>query len=224
MHQKLQNNTRKSILLNIIQATIGLIAFGIGLHFTIQANIGVFPWDVLNLGISKQTGIIYGNVSVMISLGVIAVDLLLKEKIGFGTIIDALIVGKTVDFCNWIGIVKQQDNIYIGIVMMFFGLVIMGFSQFAYMRSGLSCGPRDALLVALGKRLRRVPIGIVSVGIMAVVLTIGWFLGGPVGIGTLMSVFCTGPIMQMAFRIMKFDPLEVHHQDIITSCKILLGK
>ena len=117
MHQKLQNNTRKSILLNIIQATIGLIAFGIGLHFTIQANIGVFPWDVLNLGISKQTGIIYGNVSVMISLGVIAVDLLLKEKIGFGTIIDALIVGKTVDFCNWIGIVKQQDNIYIGIVI-----------------------------------------------------------------------------------------------------------
>lgn len=224
MDYSLQNKTRKSILINILQATLGLIAFGVGLHFTIQANIGVFPWDVLNLGISKQTGIQYGNVSVMVSLCVVIIDLLLKEKIGFGTVIDALIVGKTVDFCNWIGLVKLQSNLYAGIGMMFVGLFIMGFSQFVYMRSGLSCGPRDALLVAMGKRFRKVPIGFVNVGIMAVVLAIGFVLGGPVGIGTLISVLCTGPIMQLAFTIVKFVPLDVEHQDIITSCRILMGK
>ena len=104
---------------------------------------------------------------------------------------------------------------------MFLGLFIMGFSQFIYMKAALCCGPRDALLVALGKRFCKIPIGAVSIAILIDVLAIGWRLGGPIGIGTIVAALGTGPMMQLAFSLVKFKPIEVVHQDLIRTCKTL---
>ena len=173
-NNKLQNQTLGSILKNSLLAALGLFGFGVGVYLTIQANIGVAPWDTFYLGLNGVTGISYGTISVAMSFIIIVIDLLLKERIGIGMLLDAVIVGKTVDLMNWLDLVPAQQNMIVGILVMLIGLVIMGFSQYLYMIAGLCCGPRDSLLVALGKRMPKVSIGIVSTMILVTVFILGW--------------------------------------------------
>ena len=218
---KTENNTIPQIIGHSVVAALGLALFAVGTYFTIQANIGVAPWDCFYLGIQNTFGFQYGNISLCASLIIIVIDLLIRERIGIGTILVALIVGKTVDLCSWLGFLPEQTDPVMGVVIMVIGLIINGFGQYIYMKMALCCGPRDALLVGLSRRISRVPIGIVSVMIMAAVLVLGWALGGPVGIGTIIGTFCTGPIMQGVFHIMKFRPKEIEHQDMIMTAKAI---
>ena len=218
------NNTRKNILLNTLLAVAGLFLFSVGVYFTIQANIGVAPWETFNLGLSGTLGIKYGTASIIISLVIVGIDLLLKEKIGIGMLLDSLLVGKFVDLLNWIQLLPVQKTIWSGILIICIGMFIMGFGQSIYMKAALGCGPRDTLLVGLKRRTSKIPIGIISVGILAVVTLVGWLLGGPIGIGTVICAFLEGPIMQLVFSIVHFNPTEVRHQDIPDSFRILFKK
>jgi len=221
---QLQNQTAGSILKNSLLAAFGLFCFGVGIYLTIQANIGVAPWDTFYLGVNRVTGIQYGTISIITSFVVIGIDLLLKERIGIGMVLDAIIVGKTVDLLNWLDLISPRQNLFSGILLMLAGLTVMGFSQFLYMKAALGCGPRDSLLVALNKRIRNVSAGTVWTGILITVFLMGWALGGPIGIGTIIAVCLQGPLMQMAFNIMKFKPTEVKHQDLIQSMKVIFRK
>lgn len=218
-----KNKTTKDILLNTIRAALGLAFFGVGIYFTIQANIGVAPWDCFYLGIEKATGIKYGNISVCASLIIITIDVILKERIGIGTLTDAIVVGKTVDLCNALNLVSEQTSMWTGIAFMLIGLLINGVGQYIYMQSALCCGPRDGLLLALSKRMPKVPIGAVGVMINGAVLLLGWILGGPIGIGTILGVLLMTPIMQMVFQVMHFEPKAVIHQDLIQSSRVILS-
>lgn len=219
-----QNQNLGSILKNSLLAAFGLFVFGIGVYLSIQANIGVGPWDTFYLGINKATGIQYGTISVTISFIVIGIDILLKERVGIGMLLDAVIVGKTVDLMNWLDLVPAQQNMITGLLIMVVAMFIMGFSIYLYMSAGLCCGPRDTLLVAVGKRLPKVPIGLISSGIMLVVFILGWLLDGPIGVGTVILVLLQGPVMQFAFHVMKFKPIEVVHQDLIQSIKVIFRR
>ncbi len=216
-----KNKSGRSILGNAVVAALGLMLFGFGTYLTIQANIGVGPWDVLNLGLSQTLGLSYGTVSILVSLIIVAIDLLLRGSIGIGMFLDAILVGKTVDLLNWLGLIPARQGLLPGVVLLLIGLVIMGFAQYFYMQAALGCGPRDTLLVCLGKRVPRVPLGVVSICILAVATFIGWRLGGPIGIGTLACAFLTGPIMQLDFRLVRFDPKAVEHQNIIRSWRVI---
>ena len=215
------NNSRKDILINSLLVTLGLFFFAFGVYLTIQANMGVSPYDCLNLGLSKTLGIKYGNASIMVSVVILIIDIIMKEPLGIGMLLDAFLVGKFVDFLNWINLVPYQDKWYIQIPLILIGLFIMGFSQYFYMKGALGCGPRDTMLVGFSRRLKKIPIGIVGVLIHIVVTTIGYLLGGPVGIGTLLCMALTGPFMQIAFKIMKFDATGIEHQNLVASIKVL---
>ena len=206
------NATKAAILTNMLIAAVSLFINGFGIHLTIQANLGAAPWDVLNLGLSKSLGILYGTASVAVSLTILGIDILLKEPIGIAMFIDAIVVGKAVDFFNWTKLVPKCTSPAAGIPLMLLGLVILGYTQYAYMRVSLGCGPRDTLLVGLSKRLKSIPIGVVSIALLGTATLIGWLLGGPVGIGTIICAFASGPIMQLAFRTMHFDATTVTHQ------------
>lgn len=218
------NKTKLEIIRSSFKAAFGLFLFGFGVYLTIQANIGVGPWDVFNLGLSGTFGIKFGTGSIIISLIILAVDLIFREPVGIGMFLDAFVVGKTVDLFNWLGLVKAQENVLIGILMMLAGLFIMGYAQYLYMSAALGCGPRDTLLVALAKRMPKIPIGVISIAILAVVTFIGWRLGGPIGIGTLICAFLTGPIMQLDFRLVNFDATKIIHQNLKESAKVFAGK
>ena len=193
------------------RAAWGLVLFGIGDFLTVRAGIGLAPWDVFSMGLSQHLPLTFGMTCILISLMIVGIDLLLKESIGIGTILDAILVGMTMDICAWLNVIPSPATIWGGLALMTVGMVIMSYSQYLYMSAQLCCGPRDSLLVAIGKRLRKVPIGGVEVLILVVVLGIGFTLGGPVGIGTLWSTLGLGVVMQITFRLISFEPRDMRH-------------
>ena len=153
-----ENRTVGAILLNMVLAAVSLFVNGFGVYLTIQANLGAAPWDVLNLGVSKTLGILYGSASIAISLTILGIDILLREPIGIAMFIDAVTVGKAVDFFNAIHAVPQCHSLLTGIPVMLCGLVILAYTQYTYMIASLGCGPRDTLLVGLAKRVKKIPV------------------------------------------------------------------
>ena len=219
-----ENKTVGAILLNILIAAVSLFFNGFGLYLTIRANIGAAPWDVLNLGISHTFGILYGTASILVSLTILLIDILMKEPVGIAMFIDAIVVGKSVDFFNWLDPVPPCTSLWTSIPLMLAGLVILAYTQYAYMIASLGCGPRDTLMVGLSKRVRRIPIGVVSIIILSTATLIGWLLGGPVGIGTLICAFGAGPIMQLAFRTVRFDATAIRHQRLSESFRVFFSR
>ena len=218
------NNSRANITKNFFSALVGLLIYGFGTYLTIQANLGVGPWDVLNLGISKTIHITYGIASISISAVMIIAILLLGESIGLGMIAASFTAGLSVDFLNYLDLIQPMNNMIAGIGLMMAGITIRGFSQYIYMKSALGCGPRDAFMVGLGKKVKRISIGIVATIINVSVTLIGWILGGKVGIGTIIFAATAGPIMEFEFNLMHFDAKAVKHQDIRDTFKVLIGK
>ena len=214
------NRTPGAILLNMLIAAVSLFVNGFGIYLTIQANIGAGPWDVLNIGLSRSLGILYGTASIAVSLSILLVDIVLREPIGIAMFIDAIVVGKSVDFFNWIHAVPACQSLWTGIPVMVAGLFILAYTQYTYMIASLGCGPRDTLLVGLAKRMKRVPIGVVSIALLSTATLIGWLLGGPVGVGTLICAFGAGPIMQLAFTTVRFDATGIRHQRLKESMKV----
>ena len=219
-----ENRTPGTIVLNMLLAAVSLFVNGFGVYLTIQANIGAGPWDVLNLGLAKTLGILYGNASIAVSCTILLIDIAMKEPIGIAMFIDAVVVGKAVDFFNWINLVPARRSLTAGIPVMIIGLFVMAYTQYTYRIASLGCGPRDTLLVGLAKRVKRLPIGAVSVALLSLATLIGWLLGGPVGVGTLICAFATGPIMQLAFRTVRFDATSVRHQRLSTSIRVFAAR
>lgn len=216
--------SKKKIVFGWAQIIIGLAVFALGVHLTIYANIGLAPWDCLGMGIAKHTPLNYGLSMTIIAVIILLIDVLLKEKIGFGTIIDALLTGNFVQIYNNVNPFPENNNLWLGIGIMLVGFVFMALGMFIYMKAEQCCGPRDSLLVGLGKRLPKVPIGIVEVLLWAVVLLAGYLLGGPVGIGTLISTFGAGLVMQLVYTIIRFEPRKLQHKGVIEVIKILFRK
>lgn len=205
-----------------LRIVLGLLVFSFGVHLTIFANIGLAPWDCLGMGIARHTPLNYGMSMTVMALLILGIDLLLKEKIGYGTVIDALLTGNFVQLFNDLNPFEENHSTLLGMALMLAGFVFMALGMYIYMRAEQCCGPRDSLLVGLGKRLPRLPIGIVEVLLWAAVLLAGWLLGGPVGIGTLLSTFGAGLVMQLVYSLLRFEPRSLRHQDIVTVTRHLL--
>lgn len=198
-----------------VQIALGLLVFSFGVHLTIFANIGLAPWDCLGMGIAAHAPLNYGLAMTATSVIILLIDLLLRERIGFGTIIDALLTGNFVQAFNDLSPLEPCGSIWTGVPMMLVGFVFMAVGMWIYMRGEQCCGPRDALLVGLGKRLSHVPIGAVQIILWSLVTVVGWLLGGPIGLGTLLSAFGAGAVMQAVYQLLHFEPRDIVHHDVI---------
>ena len=214
---------QKRVLAEWCRIVAGLAVFAFGVHLTIYANLGLAPWDCLGMGIARQTFLNYGLAMTATGVVILIIDLLLRERIGFGTIIDALLTGNLVQLCNTLNPLPENHNVWLGIGAMLTGFVFMALGMWIYMKAAQCCGPRDALLVGLGKRMPRVPIGAVMIIMLGGVLLAGWLLGGPVGIGTLISTVGTGAVMQAVYSLIRFEPRAIRHRDVAEVTRELLG-
>jgi len=214
---------RKTIILEWIRIIIGLFIFSFGVHLTIFANIGLAPWDCLGMGLSHHLPLNYGLCMTLVAVTILLIDILLKEKIGYGTIIDALFTGNFVQFFNSVNPFPLNKGLAAGIAIMLAGFVFMALGMAVYMKCAQCCGPRDSLLVGLGKRMPRLPIGLVEVLLWAFVLLAGWLLGGPVGIGTVISTFGAGLVMQLVYYIIRFEPRNLRHRGVVEVSRQLLN-
>lgn len=212
---------KKQIIYQWLRIAAGLLVFAFGVHLTIFANIGLAPWDCLGMGIAKHTPLNYGLSMTLMGLVILVIDFFLKERIGFGTIIDALLTGNYVQMFNDLNPFPVNRSMWIGVVLMLTGFVFMALGMWIYMAAEQCCGPRDALWVGLGKLVPGLPIGLVGGLQWAAVLLIGWLLGGPVGPGTIISTFGAGLVTQLVYNAVHFEPRDLRHKDVFETLRIL---
>lgn len=209
--------------IRFLRMMFGIAIYGCGVYMTIQANLGLSPWDALNMGINCATGLSFGNASVVVGLFILVADVLLGEKIGFGTLVNTVMIGKMVDLFNYIELLPKMNGFFSGIALLLSGQILICFGMYFYIGTGLGSGPRDSLMVALNRKLKRVPIGLARGLIEGAALLVGWMLGAKVGIGTLIAVLGLGFIMQGVFSLLRFDPKAIHHESIMVTINQLRG-
>lgn len=211
----------KQYILRLVKTVFGLFLYALGIYCTVQANIGLAPWDAFSQGVSNITGMAFGTVISLTGALILIIDLLLKEKIGIATILNTILIGVFVNLLNWLGFVPLMQTIWAGILLLLLGQVILCFGSYFYIATGLGCGPRDSLMVALCKRMKKVPVGVIRSGLEAAVLLAGWLMGAKVGLGTVIAIFGIGFILQGVFHCMKFDVKAVRHESLFESWKLL---
>lgn len=204
-----------------VKLIIGLFLYALGLILCIRADIGLAPWDAFGIGVNKVTGISYGNVSIITGIIILIVLVLFfKEKIGFATILNTILIGVFADLIVSLNIIPYMTNFFTGLLMLVIGQIVICYATYLYISVGLGSGPRDTLMVALGKKFPNVPIGIVRGSIEGTVLLIGWLLGAKVGIGTVIYVFGIGFVLQTTFKLLKFDVKSVVHESVFDTVNI----
>lgn len=211
-----------SIYHRSLQALCGLTICAFGAYLQLIADIGMSPWESLNQGIAMHLPIQYGTASVLVSLFVLIAAIALKENIGIGTLLDAFYVGKATDLFD---IIPACNSFAERILLFVIGMIVNCVGQRIYISAELCCGPRDSLLIGIGKRVPNLPIGAVSFGLFAVVFLFARLLGSKFGAGTILGTFGTGIVMQAVFQLLHFEPRDVHHENLSqTVCKIVSGR
>ena len=209
---------------SLFRLIFGLLIYSFGVYLTIYANIGLAPWDCLGMGIAKHTPLNYGSSMVLIGVCAIVIQIILRERIGFAALFDALITGRLTQFFIDISPYSQNHSLWFGLIFMLFGFLFIALGMYVYMSAECGCGPKDGLLVAIGKRMPKIPIGIVEIMLWAVVTFAGWLLGGTVGIGTVISVFVGGAVMHLFFDVIGFEPRKLEHKSLTESLAQLFKK
>ncbi len=203
-----------NVLKLFMKLIIGFIFCASSTVFMLNSNLGLSPWDVFHEGLSNISGMTIGQASIIVSLCVIILGILLGQKLGIGTILNILIVGKFIDLINESNIIPVANNLFTGILMMIIGMLTMGYGCYLYISCGLGCGPRDGVMLSLSEKLNK-PIKIIRAIIEVTVLVTGFILGGTVGIGTFISAFGLGYCIQLIFKMFKFNATNVRHKSIL---------
>lgn len=208
-----------------LRCFLGQLICGTGFYFTVQAtNIGIGAWETLQTGLSMRTGFSYGNCTVAVSFAVVLVDLLLRGKIGFGTLMNALMIGKIVDFYHsFLNFLPPAFSLPHGLLYLLIGQVIVAGATVYYMRSELGCGPRDTLMVELGRRFPKANIGFVRFCIDITAFFCGALLGAPVGWGSVFAISCNSFILQAVFRVFGFESRDMRHESIRDTLRHIRG-
>lgn len=210
------------IYLRLLRLILGLFLYAAGVATILNARIGCLPWDVFHTGLAGTTGISIGVATIVVGIGIIAVILLLKEKVGLGSLLNLVLVGVFLDLILWLNIIPLASDYFWGIPMIVLGLFLLAFGTYLYIGARFGAGPRDSLMVALAKKTR-LPIGVCRGAVELAALVSGWSLGGMVGLGTVISALLVGFCLQLVFRVLKFDATTVKHQTLSEAGKELLA-
>jgi len=215
-----------SYIKRFVSLMVGLVLCGTGSYFVVSAaNIGIGAWETFHYGLSNLTSISYGDCSVITSLVIIALDFFLKGKIGFGTILNGVTIGKVVGFyMAHLNFLPAAQTIPMGILYIICGQFILGLGGVIYMSRALGCGPRDTLMVVLGNRFPNAPIGIVRFCMDMCAFVLGVLMGAPFGVGTVVAIGLNSTIMQTVHKLARFESRKVVHEDIPDTLAIWSGK
>ena len=176
----------------LVQLLVGLVLFGVGIGLMLRSGLGVPPWDVLHQGLAVKVGLTVGIWSVIVSVGVLLLWIPLKERFGLGTLLNAVIIGLTIDGTALI--VPDAANPFVAWAMLIGGVVIIALASGMYIGANLGPGPRDGLMTGIARR--GPSIRLTRWLIEVTVLALGWVLGGAFGVGTVVFAFGIGPLVQ----------------------------
>ena len=176
----------------------GLSLFGLGEGLLIVSFTGASPWSVLAQGISLNINLSIGTITLLISIAVLILWIPLGQKPGMGTIFNALIIAIMIDLC--IKYVPTPSNYINQLFLAIISVIMVGIGGGIYLVSNLGAGPRDGLMIGLQK-LTNFPIAVVRATLEISVVSIGWYLGGTVGVGTLLFAFGIGPCVALGLYL-----------------------
>ncbi len=188
---------------------LGLWLFGTGEAALVAAGIGQSPWTVLAFGIANTFGITVGEATFFVSVIVLLLWIPLKRKPGLGTVMNILVISVALEIM--IPLFPHPSNVFVQLAEVLFGVLLVGIASALYITCNVGPGPRDGLMTGLNERTG-VRVGRVRTLIEVVALVIGWFLGGVVGIGTLLFALLIGQSVALAFGLVERLSPEVKPQ------------
>lgn len=181
---------------------VGLVLCGLGIAGMVVAELGLGPWDVLHQGISRLTPIPIGTVGIIVGIVVLLGWIPLRERPGTGTVLNVIVIGVVIDVT--LLFLPVPEALWVRVLAMLGGPVLFALGSGFYIGAGLGAGPRDGLMTGMSRR-NGWAVGRVRTGIEVTVLAAGWFLGGTVGLGTLLFATMIGPMVGLALPRLAYD-------------------
>jgi uncharacterized membrane protein YczE len=175
----------------LVQLFAGLLLYGVSLALVLRAGLGLAPWDVLHQGLAKRTGVSIGVVLIVVSFVVLLAWIPLRQRPGFGTLANAVLVGVFVDLT--LHVLGDAHGWALRIVLLVSGVLLNGLATALYIGASLGAGPRDGLMTGLVRRTGR-SVRLVRTVLEVSVLALGFLLGGTVGVGTVLYALAIGPV------------------------------
>lgn len=222
MKIELQKNIWLKLLFKLPSLMFGLFLYAVAIDLSLYANLGMSPWDVFHMGIVNHTSLSLGQVSIIAGFCVITLSVFLGVIPGPGTVFNMIFIGVFIDFINSVGILRTPESMILRIIMLITAVFTIGIATYFYLRVELGAGPRDGLMEGLIVKLNK-PVWLIRGGIEVSVLTLGFLMGGPVGVGTFLFAFAIGPSVQLAFRIGRYHPMESQHMNFIELYRQIRG-
>jgi uncharacterized membrane protein YczE len=183
---------------------VGLVLFGLGIALMVEAGLGLGPWEALNQGIARQTGLEIGTVSILLGVPILALWWPLGERPGIGTLLNVLCIGASTNLGIALLPTPPDDATLVRLAVMAAGVIVIALGSGIYLATDLGPGPRDGLMTGAATRfgwsIRRA-----RTAIELTVLVIGWALGGTVGLGTVVFAVGIGPLLQVALGVFDRD-------------------
>jgi len=184
--------------LTVIILCLGLILFGLGESLIITASAGMSPWTVLAEGLSMTTGLSIGALTFIISLGVLLLWIPLKQQAGVGTILNVIIIAAVIEWS--LPYLPHPETYAIQIIQAIIGTLVVGIASGIYLIANLGPGPRDGLMTGFQK-ITNLPIAWVRVLLEITVISIGYSLGGTIGLATIIFAFGIGPAVSLGLYL-----------------------
>jgi uncharacterized membrane protein YczE len=194
----------KTFIPDFLRIQVGFLMFGVAIAMMIRGSLGTSAWAVLEVALSKILKITPGTMTVIMGVFVLSGALIMREKIGWGTLGNILSIGPWEDLALWL-IPPVENNLPLQIAMLLVAILMMGIASAIYIGVDAGAGPRDSLMLAI-KRTTGLSLRIARGIIEVTVVSIGWLLDGPVGIGTLVFALLIGPSVQWGFKILNVHP------------------
>ena len=190
-----------TFLRDFLVIQIGFALFGLAIATMIRSNLGTSPWALLEVAISKLTGITPGRMSIIVGFAVLLVVLALREKVGWGTLGNILFIGLWEDL--FLGMIPSiENNLLLQLGMLLSAVFTMGIASAIYIGVDAGAGPRDSLMLAV-HRTTNLSLRLGRAMIEIIVVAAGWILGGPLGFGTVIFALLIGPSVQWAFKLFR---------------------
>ena len=183
---------------------IGFLLYGLAIALIVRANLGTGTWVVLEVALANILGIRIGTMTVYMGFFILIIALALREQVGWGTLGNILSIGPWLNlFLDLIGSVNGNLPLQLGMFLL--GILVQGIATAVYIGVDAGAGPRDSLMLAI-HRTTGVSIRLARGAIEVVVVLIGWLLGGPLGLGTIVFAILIGPSVQWAFKLFRVQP------------------
>ena len=179
----------------LVQLHLGLVLFGISMAMVVRSELGNIPWDVLHQGVAGRTGLSFGTAAVMVSFLVLLCWIPLRERPGYGTIVNALILGPVADLT--LRVIPESLPLAARVTLFVTGVLLNAVATGAYIGARFGPGPRDGLMTGLVTQTGAT-VRLVRTGIEVVVVLLGWLLGGTFGVGTVVFALAIGPLVHIA--------------------------